>query len=248
MRGGLIRTGAETGRLRRLFTVGRFSLHHFRAGTSNEGFSLSAGQVERVVFSTDGEMVANDVELGVRDMLYTPRGLGLEVKADGSANIYVAEAEGVGDRRQFVKRLTDAVRVESGQESYARIVTVMIGENEPCDSLLAGYTESLGGTWTSYPPHRHDGKPEAYIFYGMSPGFGVQLLMDEEGEEVFIVRDNDVVLIERGYHPNVGVSLNGIKYAWIIAAPPGKRDLSVEVHPLFSSIPMKATHLKIKRD
>ncbi|MEM1972387.1 MAG: 5-deoxy-glucuronate isomerase [Nitrososphaerota archaeon] len=248
MRGGVIRASAECCNLRRLFMLGDFSVYHFRACGPGADFSLPASHHERIAFSTDGEIVANGERLDVRDMLYAPRGSRIEVRAAGRANIYVAEAMGVSKGRQFVKRWREAVRIEAGRDSYARIITLMLGEEDPCDRLLAGYTESVGGTWTGYPPHRHDSKPEAYIYYGMSPGFGVQLLMDEEGEEAYVVRDNDVVFIERGYHPNVGVSINGIKYAWVIAAPAGRRDLSVEVHPLFSSVPMGASHLKIKRD
>lgn len=244
MRGSLIRPSGALGLLVKLFTVGDFSLYHFRAAARGE-FKMDEEGCERIVFSTDGRLVANGESLNVRDMLYTPMGVGLEVEAERNANIYVAEARAFGEGRQFLRRVDEAVKLESGQDCYSRIITVMIGEGDPVTRFLAGYTEGIGGSWTSYPPHRHDGKPEAYIFYGMAPGFGIQVLMDEGGEDVYLVRDGDVVLIEKGYHPNVGTSLNGIKYAWVIAAPPGKRDLSVEIHPLFRSVPIKSTHLKL---
>lgn len=245
MRGLLIRAKETRNSLERLFATGDFTLYHVRAGRG-EKCSIGAGECERLAFSTDGAINANGELLDVRDMIYTPRGVGLDIRAEADANIYIAEARAINRREQFVKRFKDAPKMESGQDCYARVITVMIGEDDPVDRFLAGYTESIGGSWTSYPPHRHDGKPEAYIFYGMTPGFGVQLLMDEEGEEAHIVRDGDVVLIERGYHPNVGTSLNGIKFAWVIAAPLGARDLSVEIHPLFKSVPVKMSHLKVK--
>ncbi|MCS7145470.1 MAG: 5-deoxy-glucuronate isomerase [Nitrososphaerota archaeon] len=245
MRGALIRSEAVYGRLERLFKTGDFSLYRFRA-KERGSFEMSACECERLIFSTDGEANVNGERLGVRDMLYSPSGAPLRVEVEGEASIYVAEAKGVNQRSQFIKRLGDSEKIESGQDCYARHIYLMIGVDDPVDRFLAGYTEGVGGSWTSYPPHRHDGKPEAYIFYGMSPGFGVQLLMDEWGEDAYLVRDGDVVLIEKGYHPNVGTSPSGIKYAWVIAAPPDKRDLSVEIHPAFSSIPLKTTHLKVK--
>ncbi|MEM0481770.1 MAG: 5-deoxy-glucuronate isomerase [Nitrososphaerota archaeon] len=245
MRGLLIRARETQRALEKLFVTGDFALYHVRASRGEE-YVMGAGENERLVFSTDGPIVVNGELLQIRDMIYTPRGVGLDIRAEADANIYVAEASGSTQREQFVKRFSDAIKIESGQDCYARTIVVMIGEGDPVDRFLAGYTESIGGSWTSYPPHRHDGKPEAYIFYGMAPGFGVQLLMDEEGEEAHIVRDGDVVLIERGYHPNVGTSLNGIKFAWVIAAPPSARDLSVEIHPLFRSVPVKMSHLKVR--
>ncbi|GBC70463.1 4-deoxy-L-threo-5-hexosulose-uronate ketol-isomerase [Candidatus Calditenuaceae archaeon HR02] len=245
MRGRLIRARETRNALERLFATGDFALYHVRA-RRGEKYSMEAAEYERIVFSTDGALIVNNELLRVRDMIYTPRDVGLDIQAEGDANIYVAEARGFARSNQFVKRFNDAPKIESGQDCYARTIVVMISEDDPVDRFLAGYTESIGASWTSYPPHRHDGKPEAYIFYGMNPGFGVQLLMDEEGEEAHVVRDGDVVLIERGYHPNVGTSLNGIKFAWIIAAPHGARDLSVEIHPLFRSVPVKMSHLKIK--
>ncbi|MEM0381530.1 MAG: 5-deoxy-glucuronate isomerase [Nitrososphaerota archaeon] len=245
MRGSLFHPGKSYGVLERLFKAGDFSLYYFRA-KKGDGFTVDADENERLVFSTDGEVVVNGETLGVKDMIYAPRGAGLRVVSISESSIYLAEARGFTERRQFVKRFNESVKVESGQDCYARVIFLMVSESDHVDRFLAGYTEGVGGSWTSYPPHRHDGKPEAYIFYGMAPGFGVQLLMDDEGEDAYIVRDGDVVLIERGYHPNVGTSLSGIKYAWVIAAPPGKRDLSVEIHPLFSSVPLRATHLKVK--
>ncbi len=245
MRGLLIRARETHGALERLFVTGDFALYHVRARRGEE-YAMEAGENERLVFSTDGPIIVNGEPLHVRDMIYTPKDIGVRIRAEADANIYVAEARGSTQRKQFVKRFEEAPKMESGQDCYARAIVVMIGEDDPVDRFLAGYTESIGGSWTSYPPHRHDGKPEAYIFYGMAPGFGVQLLMDEEGEEAHVVRDGDVVLIERGYHPNVGTSLNGIKFAWIIAAPPSARDLSVEIHPLFRSVPVKMSHLKVR--
>ncbi|GGP20960.1 hypothetical protein GCM10007981_11140 [Thermocladium modestius] len=200
---------------------------------------------ERLIFPLKGSVKAKDVVLNELDMLYVPRNheLGLDV-SPGSV-VYIASAAASADKEMFVRRFSEGKRLTVGFPPYKRDVITMIGEEDPVCSFLAGYDEGEPGNWTSYPPHRHDGKPEAYIFYGMGNSFGVQLILTEEDEQAYVVHDYDVVLIPRGYHPNVGTTLNGIKYAWVIAVPPSmKRDLSVMIQPEFKNVPMGQSHLK----
>jgi len=205
---------------------------------------LGATDRERLVVVLEGSAEINGQVLGERDMIYLPRGSRVSIRSLAMSNIYIAEAPAAGQHRAYVKMYREAEEVEVGVESYRRRVRVMIGEGDPADSLLAGYTEGERGAWTSYPPHRHDEKPEVYVFYGMGRGFAVQMIFGEEFEEAYIVRDRDVVLITKGYHPNVCTSLAGCKYLWIISAPIGKRDLSVTIHPDFRDVPMGRSHVK----
>jgi 5-deoxy-glucuronate isomerase len=240
----LFKSPRESGRLVRIFAYRDFSLYVFRGGRG-DNFKLRGGEEERLLFSLTGEVDLDGEQLGTRDMAYIPPGEGANVSLRAPADVYIASASSSSAARRFVKRFRGASVVESGLDNYRRTITVMIDIDDRAERFLAGYTEGEPGAWTSYPPHRHDNKPEAYIFYGMGKGFGVQLILDEAREAAYIVRDHDVVLIDRGYHPNVGTTLAGIKYAWIIAAPPGERDLSVNIHPEFASVPLPTTHLKI---
>ncbi len=88
--------------------------------------------------------------------------------------------------------------------------------------------------------------PEAYIFYGINPGFAVQLVLDEEEQQAYVVHDYDTVLIPKGYHPHVNTSLTGSKYAWIISAPPENRHLSVTIHPAFKNVKVGRAHYKVE--
>ncbi len=234
----------EKGVLVPILAIKDLRLSVFR-GMRGDSFRLQGAGMERLLFTLAGEAQVDGEPLATRDMIYIPPGEPVSVSFTREADLYIAEAESDQKGKRFVKRIVSAPSLESGTGNYRRTITVMVGVDDPAGRFLAGYTEGEPGCWTSYPPHRHDSKPEIYIFYGMGNGFGVQMLLDDEREEAYIVRDHDVVFIERGYHPNVATTLAGIRYVWIIAAPPGQRDLSVEIHPAFTSVPLPTTHLKI---
>ena len=74
---------------------------------------------------------------------------------------------------------------------------------------MVGETFNPPGHWSSFPPHKHDGKNgepflEEVYHFRVSPahGFGHQMLYTEDGESVtHQVRDGDAVLLPYGYHP-----------------------------------------------
>jgi 5-deoxy-glucuronate isomerase len=98
---------------------------------------------------------------------------------------------------------------------------------------MAGVTWSDPGNWTSWPPHEHgDLAEELYVYYDMPPeAFGIQMVYTDkmEPERVEMVRDGDVVIMPKGFHPNVSI--------------PGYRELEdrkfgvVNVHPDFAQAP-----------
>jgi 5-deoxy-glucuronate isomerase len=85
-----------------------------------------------------------------------------------------------------------------------------------------GFTKSLPGNWTSWPPHEHtELLEEVYVYFDMpAPAFGIQLVYTEpeKPEFVSIVRDGDAVLMPAGYHPNVAAPGHGINFIWMMAA------------------------------
>lgn len=230
-----------------VFSYRGFSLKNYKTLAKPSELVLSPlpGH-ERLVTSLTSPLIVDGRPLGERDMAVIPPGEGASIHIPEGSAVYIAESPSPGGFRGFVKRFSESEVYEVGGPGYRRRVYVTVGEKDPAGSIIAGYVEGERGEWTSYPPHRHDEKPEAYVFFGMGEGFGIQVLMDEEGEEAYVVRDYDVVLIPRGYHPNVCTSLSGCRYLWIISAPPGKRDLGVSIHPSFRGVALGRSHLRLE--
>lgn len=202
---------------------------------------------ERLVFSLKGELSVNGRELSEKDMMYLPIGSPGLLETKGSAIAFVAESSGSKKYEPYVIKYSGAPRMNIGQQSFRRTVVQTITEKEPANRFIAGYVEGSPGEWTSFPPHKHDDKPEAYTFYNVDPGFAIQVVLDGDDEKAYVVHDYDTVLIERGYHPEVNTSLTAGCYAWVISAPEDSRNLGVEIHPAFTGINLGKSHLTINK-
>jgi 5-deoxy-glucuronate isomerase len=82
---------------------------------------------------------------------------------------------------------------------------------------------------------------EAYLYVDMpAPSFGVQLVYTDPAapELAVVVREGDVVLMPRGYHPGVGAPGGSINFLWMMAARREGVDRQfgvVNVQPEFAS-------------
>jgi 5-deoxy-glucuronate isomerase len=229
-----------------MFNLNGFSLQCLKTSKRFEYAFPSAPGKERLVFSLKGSISVNGTPLSEKDMMYLPIGETARIKTDGEAVVFVTETNGSQKYSSYVKKYADAKKMKIGQPTFRRTVVTSIGESDPANRFIAGYVEDSIGEWSSYPPHKHDDKPEAYIYYGINPGFGVQLILDGNDERAYVVHDYDAVLIPRGYHPHVNTSLRGGSYAWVISAPTDSRNLGVEIHPAFKEVNLGPSHLSIK--
>jgi 5-deoxy-glucuronate isomerase len=124
-------------------------------------------------------------------------------------------------------RYPDVVRDPSlhftaGGDATTRELNILIGKNVQAGRLVAGFTRSQPGHWTSWPPHEHaDLLEEMYVYFDMpAPAFGVQFVYDDTQSPEFagVVRDGDAVVMPRGYHPNVSIPGHPIHFVWLMAA------------------------------
>ncbi|MGD0329889.1 MAG: 5-deoxy-glucuronate isomerase [Nitrososphaeria archaeon] len=135
----------------------------------------------------------------------------------------------------------------TGGDHYRRNVRVLFGPESPLESLIVGLTEAEPGNWTGYPPHRHDDKPEVYVYYGLGDGFGLQLEWTDKEQKVHMIGDYDAFLAKECYHPNVAPPPFPISYIWFMYAEnPSKKNLNAYIHPKLKFIPGGATHLTVK--
>ncbi len=193
----------------KMFDFDGFSLQCLKTSESFDiGIPGLPGK-ERLVFSLSGKISVNDTPLSEKDMMYLPLGEAAKIRTGGSAVVFIADTNGSQKYTSYVKKYSDAQKMKIGQPTFRRTVVQSITEADHANRFIAGYVEDSLGEWSSYPPHKHDDKPEAYIFFGLNPGFGVQLILDGEDERAYVVHDYDAVLIPRGYHPHVNTSLKG---------------------------------------
>lgn len=234
-----------------LCSTDSMALKRFRMNSTPELKGLSSGQDEVLVVVMKGsakvslKSAKEPVELDEKDICYVPRDEGFSLAKDSdSSELIVASAPATTRHQPFVKRFVETTAIESGIAPYKRRIYNMVREADKADRFLGGFVEGDSGNWTSFPPHRHDGKPEVYVYYGMGAKFGVQMVISDEGDASYVVRDGDAVLFERGYHPNVAAPGTGMNFLWVISAPPDRRNLSAEYHPAFEGMQAGATHLK----
>jgi 5-deoxy-glucuronate isomerase len=165
--------------------------------------------------------------LGLHDGVYIPRGSAVEVSTEGEVDLVECSAEVSGEYPLQIVRYADVAKTPSlkfsaGGEASRRDLNIVLGNNVKAGRIVAGFTRSAPGNWTSWPPHEHAAiLEEAYVYFDMpAPAFGVQLVYSstERPECAQIVRDGDAVLMPSGYHPNVAAPGHGINFIWMMAA------------------------------
>jgi 5-deoxy-glucuronate isomerase len=131
-----------------------------------------------------------------------------------------------------------------GESNVRRGVTATLDPTFPSERLIAYEILTPSGNWSSFPPHRHDGRlgtsyHEETYYHRMAPsdGFAIQRLYtrDTDLDVSIAATDGDLVLVHEGYHtvataPGTNayylnflagdtkpvVQLNDPAYAWIV--------------------------------
>jgi 5-deoxy-glucuronate isomerase len=183
------------------------------------------------------------------DALYLPRDYTFDVVA-GQDGCDLAELSAPVTGRyplQFAS-FTDVkkdpgLHFMTGGPGASREVNLVLAKNVQAGRIMAGVTFSQPGNWTSWPPHEHAAMlEEAYLYIDMpAPSFGIQLLYTNphEPEVATIVREGDVVVMPKGYHPNVAAPGGSINFVWMMAAHREDADRQygvVNVQPEFAAL------------
>jgi 5-deoxy-glucuronate isomerase len=133
---------------------------------------------------------------------------------------------------------SDVTVATRGRDSYTREVHDIFVRDSHARRLMVGETFNPPGKWSSYPPHKHDGRDgepvlEEIYYYRLDPpyGFGHQMIYTADGESVtHDVRDGDLVLLPYGYHPVSAAPGYSLYYLWAIAGD--QRKLTVYDDPV----------------
>jgi len=157
--------------------------------------------------------------------VFVPPGRRLVVRAEAPLEAILISTPAAGGGAPAIVTPRDVQPVERGRSLYTREVHNIFVTDSHVQRLMVGETFNPAGHWSSYPPHKHDGRDgepvleEVYHFRIDPPhGFGHQMLYTADGETVtHAVRDGDAVLLPYGYHPVSAAPGYRVYYLWAIA-------------------------------
>jgi 5-deoxy-glucuronate isomerase len=217
-------------------TPGNSSMKHLAYGRiilnaekPAESFSTGDREAGLIVLSGSATVTteAKEVTLGQYDAIYIPRDSSVKVATSSKVDIAEFSAE-VSKHYPFqVVRFSQVendpgLKFTIGGSGSSRKLHMLLAKNVEAGRLVAGFTISEPGNWTSWPPHEHAKMlEEMYVYFDMpNPAFGIQLVYNRTDypEVVTVVRDGDAVLMPSGYHPNVSVPGHRICFLWAMAA------------------------------
>jgi 5-deoxy-glucuronate isomerase len=192
----------------------------FCTGDRETGLICLSGQA---TVTADG----SPTQLGQYDAIYIPRDSRIELVTQTSVDLAEFSSDVTGLYPLQVVRFAEikndpGLMFSTGGLGCRRQLNMLLAKNIQAGRLVAGFTDSEPGNWTSWPPHEHAKMlEEIYVYFNMpDPAFGIQLVYNdtEYPELVTVVRDGDAVLMPSGYHPNVSVPGHRISFLWAMAA------------------------------
>ncbi|HTF44040.1 MAG TPA: 5-deoxy-glucuronate isomerase [Terriglobales bacterium] len=229
------KTNSQTGR-RVAITPDNSTMRHLAYGrimlnSAEPAVSFANGNRETGLICLSGEAKITtgetEFEVGKFDAVYVPRDSSIEVSTNSSVDLAEFSSDVTGMYPAKVVRYADVakdagLKFTTGGPGSTRDLTMLIAKNVTAGRLVAGFTYSDPGNWTSWPPHEHaEMLEELYVYFDMpEPAYGIQLVYNdtEYPELVTVVRDGDAVLMPSGYHPNVSVPGHRIAFLWAMAA------------------------------
>lgn len=159
-----------------------------------------------------------DVFGGMPYALYLPPRVKFTVQAiSAKLELACGWCRGAGQHQaRLVTPEQVAVEIRGGGNATRQIHS-LFPPGFDCHRLVAVEVFTPPGSWSSYPPHKHDvhrenaageileADLEEIYFYKIDKpeGYAIQRVYTADGklDEVMIAKDNDLVLVPEGYHP-----------------------------------------------
>jgi 5-deoxy-glucuronate isomerase len=227
--------------------------------TGNEEFAVlplagsAAVEVEGRRFQLEGR---ESVFARVCDWAYVPVDAEMRVSSAGGAMIALASARAQRRFEPVHIRAGDVPIEIRGTGQASRQVTNFMSPESfgGADRLICVEVLTPDGSWSSYPPHKHDdtegslaNNEEIYYFrVGRTgsvetshEGFALHRTYTADGsiDETVVVRDGDVFLVPRGYHgPCVAAPGYPLYYLNVMAGPNPERTMAIVDDPDYAWI------------
>ncbi|WP_200978386.1 5-deoxy-glucuronate isomerase [Echinicola sp. 20G] len=157
---------------------------------------------------------------GIAYSLYLPRRTDFTLTADSDLlDIAYGWCETDQDFDPVFKTPEESTIEIRGGDNATRQINDLLGPGFPCHRLVAVEVYTPSGNWSSFPAHKHDERKvdengnllearleETYFYKIDRPeGYAIQQVYtgDRSLDEIAVARNNDVVLVPKGYHPVV---------------------------------------------
>jgi 5-deoxy-glucuronate isomerase len=168
---------------------------------------------------------------GMPHSVYVPGNSSWSLTAATDVTLAVCSSPSLGGSLPARHIGPDAVTRETrGKGTNTRHVANILPEGAPADSLLVVEVITPGGNTSSYPPHKHDQDNlphesflEETYYHRLNPpqGFAFQRVYTDDGslDETMTVRDGDVNMVPKGYHPCAAIHGYDLYYLNVMAGP-----------------------------
>lgn len=210
-------------------------------GSAGDEFTLETADYEaalvilsgRCSLQVDGESYPSvgrrrSVFEGNAWSVYLPNHKHVRLQALEDAEVAVAKTQVQANGSHRIIRPEDVTVRDVGVWNWRRDVKDIVDGRVPASRLLVGETINPPGNWSSWPPHKHDvdnypheTKLEELYLFKVQPtsSFGLARVFTAEGDvdETFLVRDNSLLLIPKGYHPIAAAPGTRVYYLWVLA-------------------------------
>ena len=157
---------------------------------------------------------------GIAHTLYLSRNTEFELIAESEVlDIALGWCETTEDHPAQFKEPTKSVIEIRGGDNATRQINSLIEPGFDCQRLVSVEVYTPSGNWSSFPAHKHDERildndgnliearlEETYFYKTDKPqGYAIQQIYtgDRSLDEIAVARNNDVVMVPKGYHPVV---------------------------------------------
>lgn len=195
-----------TVRIINLDTAETATVHNASAETA---LVLVSGAVRVGVNGCTTTISRGNVFTQLAELVYAPPGVAIEVTAVAAAQIAYGQAPATGRFPPRIITTGEMTGVVRGGGPALRQVMSPLSGSLPAESMLVYEGWVPRGSWTGWPPHRHDGfagsprLEETYYYrFDRPSGFGFHrnYAPESEWDEVHLLRDQALVPVPRGYH------------------------------------------------
>ena len=164
-------------------------------------------------------------EAGTRDMIYLGMGAGEPHFASSDpanpAKFYLLSAPAHAAYPSKRIRIEDAIRLDLGapETSNQRSIFRFIHPEgaQTCQLVVGMTTFAPGSIWNTMPPHVHDRRMEAYLYFDLPPDARVVHLMGEPDETRHLMVANEQAVISPAWSIHAGVGTAAYTFIWAMA-------------------------------